>query len=323
MDSSREDAIQQPNAAELDNKGLLLTHERVARMTAAELQEELNSRNVSKLKAAVSTDGEQTTEYMTKALLQHEDLLIQYPKVMFGLGCYFGTQPFFEQVKGVLHTNVGYSGTGMIARCGCMVQGGPNEVVRLAYDPKIVTLQQLIWLFFVVQDHTDPFGDVMGDCGRPHYRSEIVVYSSADAAIATKCVEAYKEDIRSEFGEDKERVIDRYVKVLLQSDFPFVPAENRWQHFLSKPEGKQSSYQVLRPLSRPNETPYLDAVVADAVANCSGCTCPLAPMEMGADLIYLFFKSSLECTDAESEQKPSRYWRSAATKNGKLVFVHY
>ena len=34
--------------------------------------------------------------------------------------------------------------TGRISRCGCMVQGGPNEVVRLIYNPKAISMKQLM-----------------------------------------------------------------------------------------------------------------------------------------------------------------------------------
>jgi peptide-methionine (S)-S-oxide reductase len=65
---------------------------------------------------------------------------------MFGLGCFWGAEKCFWQVNGVFTTAVGYAG-GLTPNATyeevCTGMTGHNEVVRVVYDPEVVSYQVL------------------------------------------------------------------------------------------------------------------------------------------------------------------------------------
>src|SRR5258706_9596043 len=63
---------------------------------------------------------------------------------MFGLGCFWGAEKKFWQVPGVVSTQVGYAGgltPNPTYREVCSAATGHNEVVRVVYDPKVVSYE--------------------------------------------------------------------------------------------------------------------------------------------------------------------------------------
>ncbi|MDR2991720.1 MAG: peptide-methionine (S)-S-oxide reductase MsrA [Burkholderiaceae bacterium] len=72
-------------------------------------------------------------------------------------GCFWCVQAVFEQVRGVLDAESGYS-NGQAARPTyeevCTGHTGCAEVVRLAYDPARIGTRQLLEIFFTVHDPT-------------------------------------------------------------------------------------------------------------------------------------------------------------------------
>lgn len=108
---------------------------------------------------------------------------------MFGLGCFWGAERFFWELKGVYTTAVGYAG-GYTPNPHyeevCSGRTGHNEVVLVVFDPKIVDYEALLAIFWEVHDPTQ-FMRQHNDIGT-QYRSEIYVYDEAqrDAALASR-----------------------------------------------------------------------------------------------------------------------------------------
>ena len=70
---------------------------------------------------------------------------------MFGLGCFWGAERAFWLTQGVYTTAVGYAG-GYTPNPSyeevCSGMTGHNEVVRVVYDPKVVTYESLLKVFW-------------------------------------------------------------------------------------------------------------------------------------------------------------------------------
>ena len=87
--------------------------------------------------------------YVTKNLI-----VPPYPEgldmAMFGLGCFWGAERKFWDLKGVYSTAVGYAG-GYTPNATytevCTGLTGHNEMVRVVFDPKIISYENLLKVF--------------------------------------------------------------------------------------------------------------------------------------------------------------------------------
>ncbi len=96
-------------------------------------------------------------------------------KAVFAGGCFWGVEAVFEHVKGVKDVRSGYSGgTKETANYDEVSNGSTKhaEVVEIVFDDKIVTYEQLLYIFFaVVHDPTEV--DRQGPDIGPQYRSAV------------------------------------------------------------------------------------------------------------------------------------------------------
>ncbi|MFM9864694.1 MAG: peptide-methionine (S)-S-oxide reductase MsrA [Micropepsaceae bacterium] len=104
---------------------------------------------------------------------------------MFGLGCFWGAERKFWQQDGVYSTSVGYA-AGMTPNPTyeevCSGMTGHNEVVRVVFDPKKVSYEQLLKVFWESHDPTQ--GMRQGNDMGTQYRSGIYVANEAHRKAA-------------------------------------------------------------------------------------------------------------------------------------------
>jgi methionine-S-sulfoxide reductase len=108
-------------------------------------------------------------------------------KAMFGAGCFWGVQYYFDQVPGVVMTTVGYSGghtDNPTYETVCAHQTGHAEVVLAEFNPRQVTYETLVRHFFRLHDPTqlNRQGPDIGD----EYRSVIFYFDAAQQAVAER-----------------------------------------------------------------------------------------------------------------------------------------
>jgi hypothetical protein len=75
----------------------------------------------------------------------------------FGAGCFWGVEYVFERVPGVVETEVGYAGghtENPTYRDVCSHGTGHAEVLRVRFDPALVSFEQLLEVFWAMHDPT-------------------------------------------------------------------------------------------------------------------------------------------------------------------------
>jgi peptide-methionine (S)-S-oxide reductase len=113
-------------------------------------------------------------------------------RALFGLGCFWGAEQRFWNLPGVLVTAAGYAG-GLTPNPTyeevCSGRTGHNEVVLVVYDPKRVSYEELLKVFFESHDPTQ--GMRQGNDVGTQYRSGIYYASEAQRSAAEAAKRAY------------------------------------------------------------------------------------------------------------------------------------
>jgi peptide-methionine (S)-S-oxide reductase len=117
---------------------------------------------------------------------------------LFGMGCFWGAEKKFWQLaserKGIYSTQVGYS-AGQTAnptyREVCTGRTGHAEVVRVVYDPRAISYEDLLQVFW--ENHDPTQGMRQGNDVGTQYRSGIYTYDEAQRAAAEASRDAYQQ----------------------------------------------------------------------------------------------------------------------------------
>ncbi len=146
---------------------------------------------------------------------------------MFGLGCFWGAERKFWQTDGVISTAAGYS-AGFTKNPTyeevCSGMTGHNEVVRVVYDPKKISYEALLAVFWESHDPTQ--GMRQGNDRGTQYRSGIYVYDDAQREKAEASKAAYAEVLaKAGYGPITTEIADAR---------PFYFAEEYHQQYLAK-----------------------------------------------------------------------------------------
>jgi peptide-methionine (S)-S-oxide reductase len=114
----------------------------------------------------------------------------------FGLGCFWGAERKFWQLPGVYSTAVGYSG-GLTPNPTyeevCSGRTGHTEAVLVVYDPKAVSYDRLLQVFWESHDPTQ--GMRQGNDVGTQYRSAIYWYDDEQRRAAEASRDAYQKAI--------------------------------------------------------------------------------------------------------------------------------
>jgi peptide-methionine (S)-S-oxide reductase len=112
---------------------------------------------------------------------------------LFGLGCFWGAERKFWKTPGVVSTSVGYAG-GLTPNPTyeevCSGRTGHAEVVRVVFDPRKVSFEELLRVFW--EDHDPTQGMRQGNDVGTQYRSAIYTYGEEQQDEARASREAYQ-----------------------------------------------------------------------------------------------------------------------------------
>ena len=118
-------------------------------------------------------------------------------QAVFGMGCFWGAERRFWQQPGVFSTAVGYAaGTtpNPNYREVCTGMTGHNEVVLVVFDPKQVSYETLLKVFW--ESHNPTQGMRQGNDVGTQYRSGIYVYSDAQRQEAEASFQRYQDALK-------------------------------------------------------------------------------------------------------------------------------
>ena len=142
---------------------------------------------------------------------------------ILALGCFWGPEVKFSKLEGVLKTEVGYCGgnsnkTNYKEVCA----GSTNhaEVVKLEFDPKLISYEKIIKFFYEIHDPTTL--NSQGPDFGTQYRSEIFYLNEQQKQVAEKIT-----------NEQNIRFLGKIVtKISLVKNY--CPAEDYHQKYFEK-----------------------------------------------------------------------------------------
>ena len=146
---------------------------------------------------------------------------------IFGVGCFWGAERKFWQLEGVYSTQVGYAG-GFTPNPTyhelCSGLTGHAEVVRVVFDPTIITYNTLLQYFW--QMHNPTQGMQQGNDMGTQYRSMIMFYNQTQEKAAQESCLRYQQALTAAgFSLITTQII---------KEEPFYYAEDYHQQYLAK-----------------------------------------------------------------------------------------
>ena len=142
---------------------------------------------------------------------------------ILGLGCFWGPEIEFSKLEGVIKTEVGYcGGNNKITTYKEVCTGTTNhaEVVKLDFDPKIISYAKILDFFFEIHDPTTLNSQGL-DFGT-QYRSEIFYLNNEQKEIAEKTIKNINQKLSGKVVT-KNSIVKNY-----------CPAEEYHQRYLEK-----------------------------------------------------------------------------------------
>lgn len=153
-----------------------------------------------------------------------------YEQIVFGLGCFWGAERKFWQQSGVYTTAVGYA-SGYTSNPTyeevCSGLTGHNEVVLVVFDPKEISLEKLLKLFW--ESHNPTQGMRQGNDRGTQYRSGIYYFNEVQRELAEQTKVAYQAAL------DEKNIGEITTEILPASEFYY--AETYHQQYLHKNPG--------------------------------------------------------------------------------------
>ena len=153
-----------------------------------------------------------------------------FETAVFGLGCFWGAERKFWETEGVWTTAVGYAAgytPNPTYEEVCSGRTGHAEVVLVVFDPKVVTYEDLLRVFWEAHDPTQ--GMRQGNDVGTQYRSGISTYTDEQAAAAEQSRSRYQERLTAAGYGD--------ITTEIQPAGPFYFAEDYHQQYLAKNPG--------------------------------------------------------------------------------------
>jgi peptide-methionine (S)-S-oxide reductase len=159
-------------------------------------------------------------------------------RATFGSGCFWCTEAVFQQLRGVQSVQSGYSG-GHTANPTyeqvCSGRTGHAEVIQITFDPKLISFDELLNVFWKTHDPTTP--NRQGHDVGTQYRSAIFYHNDDQQRIA----EAYKEQLNASgtFGAPIVTEITPFRNI--------YPAEQYHQNYFNQNPEQSYCAAVIRP----------------------------------------------------------------------------
>jgi len=182
---------------------------------------------------------------------------VELEQATFGLGCYSCAEAIFERLKGVQSVAVGYSGGSSKNPTDEQIHSGLSghaEVVQFAYDPKIISYDELLEVFWKMHDPTTL--NRQGKNVGTHYRSVIFYHTDKQHQLA----DCYKKKL-NESHVFADPIVTEIVKYS-----EFYPAATASQGFFRLNPKDEYCTLVIRPKVEEFEKVFADKVQTSSTA---------------------------------------------------------
>lgn len=149
----------------------------------------------------------------------------QVEEAFFAMGCFWGAEKLFWNQPGVLMTAVGYLGgytPNPNYRETCSGQTGHTETVRVVFDPKQTSFQELIRVFW--ENHDPTQGNRQGNDVGTQYRSALFPVNDEQTAQANASLADFQDQLTAS-GHGT-------ITTTLEDPAPFYYAEDYHQQYL-------------------------------------------------------------------------------------------
>ncbi|MXQ08704.1 peptide-methionine (S)-S-oxide reductase MsrA [Alphaproteobacteria bacterium GH1-50] len=126
------------------------------------------------------------------------DVPADHEVAMFGMGCFWGVERMFWKLDGVYLTMVGYAAghtPNPTYQEVCTGSTGHNEIVRVVYDPAVISYEELLRVFWEGHDPTQ--GMRQGNDVGTQYRSGIYVFNEAQRAAAEETLKMFEPRLKA------------------------------------------------------------------------------------------------------------------------------
>ncbi len=178
-------------------------------------------------------------------------------KIYFGGGCFWCTEAVFQLLKGVDNVQSGYTGGNIkdpTYREVCSGLTGHNEVIEVEYDDEIITLKDLLFVFFTSHDPTTL--NRQGNDVGTQYRSGIYL----ESLVEIEEVKSFIKNEASQFWDD------HIVTEVLPLDI-FYPAEDYHQNYFQSNKEKGYCQIVINPKVAKVKSKFKHLLKSNSVYN--------------------------------------------------------
>jgi peptide-methionine (S)-S-oxide reductase len=157
----------------------------------------------------------------------------------FGAGCFWCVEAIFQQVEGVLKVKSGYCG-GHVKNPTyeevCSKTTGHAEVAQIVFDPKVISYDELLEVFWQTHDPTTL--NRQGNDVGPQYRSSVFYHNDEQK----KKAEFYKEQL------DKSGAFGKPIVTTIEAYKNYSEAENYHQNYYNLNKNNNPyCYYVIKP----------------------------------------------------------------------------
>lgn len=176
---------------------------------------------------------------LTTAAVGMNDDVQKTDTATFGAGCFWCVEAIFQQVEGVLKVKSGYCG-GHVKNPTyeevCSKTTGHAEVAQIVFDPKVISYDELLEIFWKTHDPTTL--NRQGNDVGPQYRSAVFYHNEEQKKKASY----YKAEL------EKNKVFDRPIVTTIEPYKNYSEAENYHQNYYNLNKNNNPyCYYVIKP----------------------------------------------------------------------------
>lgn len=156
----------------------------------------------------------------------------------FGAGCFWCTEAIFQSLKGVASVTSGYMGghtNNPTYEQVCSGNTGHAEVIQVDFDPKVITYEELLLIFF--KTHNPTTLNRQGNDIGTQYRSVVFFHSQEQKEKANKMIDELT----------RELVYDSPIVTEVSPVSDFYKAEDYHQNYFNQNSGQPYCAFVIQP----------------------------------------------------------------------------